>query len=181
MVLPMVVLGVASVFSGWIANPQVGFLGVPVHWFSEFLIPPLVKHAEVLPVDLGLASVSMLIAIMGMLFATAIYYSRLISSQRLSEGLRPVYIVISQKYYIDYLYERLFVFRLLYSGISALVDWFDRAVVDSAVDTIGWFWRNIGRAVSRIQTGQVQGYGASISVGVLLIVAAYLIWGRGTG
>ena len=53
----------------------------------------------------------------------------------------------------------------------------DRDVVDKAVDGIGWWSRNIGRSMARLQTGQVQGYGVVISVGILVILAVYFIWG----
>ena len=180
MVLPMVLLGVASVVSGYLANPQSELLGIPAHWFSSFLVPPFAEHGEVLPLNFGLASVSMVVALAGMLFATGMYHFSLISPQQVGRDFKYIYTLFVQKYYMDHLYENLLVVRWIYGRLAAFVDWFDRAIVDATVDVIGWFWRNIGRALSRLQTGQVQAYGVAISVGVILILAAYLLWGQGT-
>ena len=38
-----------------------------------------------------------------------------------------------------------------------------------------WFFRNIGTAVARLQTGQVQAYGTAIAMGSLLIILGFLL------
>jgi tetrahydromethanopterin S-methyltransferase subunit G len=78
---------------------------------------------------------------------------------------------------MDHLYEGQIVSRAFYRAVGGSLDWFDRRIVDNVAEFSGWFSRNIGRAISISQTGQVQGYAVGISVGVALIIAAYLIWG----
>ena len=49
MVAPMLVLGVAAVFSGYLVNPQcVKEFGIPGHWISEFLLTGVEHAAPVL-------------------------------------------------------------------------------------------------------------------------------------
>ena len=42
---------------------------------------------------------------------------------------------------------------------------------------VGLVSRNVGRAVSLLQTGQVQAYGVAITIGILAILLGYLVWG----
>ena len=56
------------------------------------------------------------------------------------------------------------------------LDWADKSVVDRAVNWVGLFSANVGGALRQVQTGQLQGYGMAISVGVLFIVGIYLLF-----
>ena len=50
---------------------------------------------------------------------------------------------------------------------------------DGLVDFIAGVFRNAGRLLAQLQTGQVQFYGAVIVLGVVLILVGYLIFGAG--
>ncbi|MDP3061804.1 MAG: NADH-quinone oxidoreductase subunit L [Chloroflexota bacterium] len=175
MLLPMGVLAVAAVVSGYLANPQLDLLGVPKHWFSEFLVPATAEHGEVSPVRFGLAAISTVVALAGIGLATLMYATRLISPEAMARRFRGTYTLLSRKYFMDELYEGVIVRRLFYGRMVALAEWLDVNVVDRVVDMVGWFGRNTGRALAQVQTGQVQGYGAAIAVGVLVILGAYLV------
>ena len=177
MIMPMVVLGVASVVSGYLANPLGfggGFLGIDPHWFMGFVVRP-----DFLPEEFSLllAIVSVAVAVMGIGLATAFYLRPKLSLDKMGRHLNRAHVLVSERYYMDHLYEGQIVSRGFYRGIGGSLDWFDRNIVDNVAELVGWFSRNIGRAVSVLQTGQVQGYGVAIAVGVAVIVGAYLIWG----
>ena len=173
MILPMLVLGVASVVSGYIANPfgfKHGFLGIEAHWFSHFL-------GDKSDISVPLAGVSVAIAAAGMALAAAIYVWPKLTFKWLSRPVRPVHKLLSEKYYMDHLYERQVVARGFYRLVCGTLDWFDRNIVDSMVETVGLLSRNIGGPLSLFQTGRVQEYAVGIAAGITLIVGVYLIWG----
>ena len=89
-------------------------------------------------------------------------------------AFRPLYILLSKKYYFDELYEDILVRRVFYGGVAYAFDWFDRSVVDALVRLIGWFAFNAGTALRQTQTGQLQAYGMAISIGILIIFGAFL-------
>ena len=91
------------------------------------------------------------------------------------EAARPVHALLTQKYYVDALYEDAVVRRAFYRIIAAGADWLDRNLVDGTVDAIGWIFRNIGSVIGRLQTGQVQAYGTMIALGSLLILLGLLL------
>lgn len=173
MVLPMGVLAVLAVVSGFVANPPFELLAIPKHWIGEFLVAPL-GHAES-PQFIGwVAALSIVLALAGIGLAWAIYAAGKIAPDRLT--YRPLYQLTMRKYYMDDLYERLIVGQVFYRYGAGLLDWFDKVFVDGVSDNIGWFGRNIGRGVAHVQNGQVQAYGSIFTVGAVIILLVYLIW-----
>jgi len=91
------------------------------------------------------------------------------------ERAKPVHTLLSQKYYVDTLYEDVIVRIGFLRVIAGTLDWIDRNLVDGIVDLIGWFFRNIGTAIGKFQTGQVQAYATGIAFGILAIILALLL------
>jgi NADH-quinone oxidoreductase subunit L len=166
--LPMAVLALAAVGAGFLANPTFNFVGIPAHAFSEFL------HEEAGDINWVLAVASTGVALGGILLAVLMYQTKQVSPTDWVRATGPVYKILSQRYYMDQLYEGLIVRRVLYGGLFRITAWFDERVVDGLVDLAGWSARSSGRALSMLQTGQIQAYGAGISVGVIAILVAYL-------
>ena len=177
MILPMLILGVAAAVSGYLANPLEGIIGVPKHWITEFLVPPLAGQAEVEKFNIVIAVVSSGLALAGIAIATALYLGRKDPQREPLKTVGILHTLLSRKYYVDELYEDLTVRRFFYRTFARVVDWVDRNIVDGSVDAIGWIFRNVGRALARVQTGQVQSYGVMVTLGILLIMVGYLVLG----
>ena len=182
MVLPMAVLGVGAVVVGYIINPQwINFLGVPIHWVTGFVADGLhvatggEGHAKLPDFSWPMAGISTGAAVGGALVGLAVYGLRRDQTREPLRILGPVHTLLSQRYYVDHLYEGLIVRRSFYRIIAGLTNWLDRRIVDGVVDLLGWFFRNIGSAVGRLQTGQVQAYGTAVALGSLLIILGFLL------
>jgi NADH-quinone oxidoreductase subunit L len=78
------------------------------------------------------------------------------------------------KFYFDEIYNALVVgpLRLL----SLLCYWFDRWIIDGLVNTIGRVPVVIGFVMRSLQMGLVQFYALAMVVGMLILVAARMIW-----
>ncbi|MEC9288941.1 MAG: NADH-quinone oxidoreductase subunit L [Chloroflexota bacterium] len=182
MVLPMLVLGVIAVLVGYLANPQwTEEIGIPRHWITGFLGVGLsaargtVGHAETLDFSRWMATISTVAALSGIGLALLLYLRRKDQRADPLEKVKPVHTLLSQKYYMDVLYEDLVVRKGFYKVIAGTTDWIDSNIVDRAVDTIGWFFRNIGTAIGKFQTGQVQTYATGVAFGVMAIILAFLL------
>ena len=182
MVAPMAVLGFGAVVVGYVINPQwVGFLGVPIHWVTGLVADGLLAatggegHAELPDFSWPMAGISTGAAVGGALAGLAVYGLRRDQALEPLRILGPLYTLLSQKYYVDALYENLIVRRSFYRIFAAFANWLDRRFVDGIVDFVGWFFRNMGSAVARLQTGQVQAYGTAIALGSLLIILGFLL------
>jgi NADH-quinone oxidoreductase subunit L len=174
MVGPMLVLAMASVIAGVLVSPPVDLGLIPKHWITEFLVPPF-HEAEAPVTSLGIAVMSLAVAFAGIATAWLLYGVRHVAPERVT--VRPLHRLLSRKYYMDDLYERFLMGAVFYRVGCGLLDWLDRNVVDGTVDAMGWFGRNFGRALAQLQTGQLQGYGAAIALGIGIIVIVYLLKG----
>ena len=182
MVLPMLVLGVAAVVVGYLANPQwTEEIGIPRHWITGFLGDGLsaalgaAGHAETLDFSRWMAIISTVAALSGIGLAVLIYLRRRDQREDPLSKVKPVYKLLSEKYYMDTLYEDVMVRKGFYKYFAGILDWIDANLVDGIVDRTGWFFQNIGSAIGKLQSGHVQAYATGIAFGVLAIILAFLL------
>jgi len=182
MVLPMVALGVTAVLLGYLANPQwTEEIGIPRHWIIGFLGDGLSAalgasgHAETLDFSRWMATISTVAALSGIGLAVLIYLRRRDQRADPLSKVKPVHTLLSEKYYMDTLYEDVMVRKGFFKYFAGILDWTDANLVDGVVDRIGWFFQNIGSAIGKLQSGHVQGYATGIAFGVLAIILALLL------
>jgi len=162
MILPMVLLAILAVASGWL--PISELLGGESHSFFGALASPM-------------AWASLVLAGLGILLAYAIYSKKWISAESLRRAFAPLYTLFSRKYWFDELYENVFVMRILVNGLFALFHKFDDRVVDGLVNGVAGGTIVASKRIRRVQTGQLQVYGMAIFIGILAIVAVFFIFG----
>jgi len=169
MVVPMVILAILSVVSGWanVTGEFGKFMGGEEtvgwgHFFTIFTHP--------LPI------ISLLVALLGIGFAYAIYSAKWLSAESIGRTFSPFYTLFSRKYWFDELYERVIVVRVLVNGIFWVLQLFDTYVVDGLVNGIAGGTVAGGSAIRRAQTGQLQAYGLAIFVGILIIVSCFYLF-----
>ncbi len=175
MVVPIIILAIATLTVGWVVNPLTDLGAIPIHWFAEFIRVGS-GHEEVLAFNRILAIVSSLIALSGILLAYLLYVSKyklILKFQQVTSG---IYTLLLAKYYFDELYEDVITRQVFYSKLAASLDLIDKNFIDGIVRTIDRVGRNVGRLIAQMQTGQLQGYGIVTSFGVLLIFGIYLIF-----
>ena len=169
MVLPLVVLGIAAIAAGFLVNPVVDIGIVPAHWLSHFL------HAKTESPSILIALGSTVVAVAGIALAYMMYSARKLTPEQVVERMEPAYDLLLRKYYFDELYEAFLTRRVFYGVAAKSLDWVDRSIVDGAVRLVGNLGRNVGRAMAHAQTGQLQGYGIVVSMGVIAIFAVVLL------
>ena len=170
MVGPLVVLGAASVLAGLFVNPPFDLGVVSKHALSDFL------GAEAVGFNVTLAALTLAAALVVIGVAYVIYASDPEWARQAGRRLRPAHNLLSRKYYFDEAYEGIVVTRVLYGWLARALDWGDKAIVDGVVRDIDRLGRNVGRSIAQAQTGQLQGYGVAISVGVLAILGIYTVF-----
>ena len=173
MVVPMAILAVLAILVGFISNPLVDLGIVPAHWFTHFLGEGWVA-VKIPSFDIVLAIISTAVAVAGIFVAYMMYYRQQWSAEAMGQRFRSAYTTLSRKYYFDELYEDVLVRRVFYNGAARILDWGDKNVVDWVADRIGWLGANVGTPLRQLQTGQLQQYGAAISVGILIMLGLYL-------
>jgi NADH-quinone oxidoreductase subunit L len=151
-------------------------------------------------VERGLMVFSVLIAVAGILLAWKFYVTNPEISERLAQRWAVAHRTLSNKYYVDELYNATVVSgtmaggRVLWTFDRNVVDgavnasgrltivgsWLagltDRFVVDGAVNLIGLTIEESSYWFRRVQTGLLQNYAMLMVFGVFLFVGVYLLW-----
>ena len=178
MAYPLLVLGIGS----WVVGALFGF--PPDHGLYHKFVEPVFAaagtemHAISLGTTVGLAAVATLIAALGVWGLARAWYKSgdNPAPARLAERYPTAYRVLLRKYYVDELYDALFV-----EPIHQLAVWlwrrFDEPVVDGSVNGVGALVRAGSAALRRLQTGYVMSYVLSFVVGVVAILG-YLTFRR---
>ena len=174
MVWPLAILAVPAALAGF-ANPIVDLGVVPIHWLSDFLGHGPV-HVEAEKFDWVVAGLSTVVALAGVLLAYVMYGRDRAPAERPGGPLRPLHVLLSRKYYFDEAYEGYVVRSAFYDGAARYLDWIDKTVVDGFVRLVDRLGKSAGGAVARLHSGQLQGYGIAVSVGVLAIVGIYFLF-----
>ena len=205
MTIPLVILAFLSVAGGWVGIPAV--LGGS-NRFEHFLQPVFGRRADVVLAvsmhahtqEIQLMIFSVLVAVLGIFLAYYFYLRRTDAPEKLVARFSAGYRLLYRKYYVDEVYDVLFVNRFKDAGTAlaafdlGVIDgwgvdgsswltrftasrsmWTDNWIVDGAVRAFGFFVRLLSYPVRMIQAGFVQGYALSIVLGVLLLLGYYLL------
>jgi NADH-quinone oxidoreductase subunit L len=178
MTVPLVILAVFAAGVGFVGFP-------PEHGAYHRFVEPVFAAAEkaaaqaaphAAPVgEIPMAFISLAIAGAGIWLATRFYVWRPDAPARMVERYPEIYRFLLNKYYVDELYEALFV-EPIRRGSLRLWRQFDERVVDGSVNGIGALVRGGSLALRRIQTGYVMNYVLSFIVGVVAILGYLVFW-----
>jgi NADH-quinone oxidoreductase subunit L len=171
MVMPMVVLAILAVVSGfWNVTGQFGaFMGHgETHSFAEGFFG-ILGHS--------LPWISLILAGLGILLAYAMYSAKWLSAERIGGLFKPLYTLFYRKYWFDELYEKVLVGKVLVGGFFAGLQGFDTYGVDGAVNGIASGAIATGKAIRKAHTGQLQLYGLFIGIGILAIILCLYFFG----
>ena len=195
MTVPLMVLALLSIIGGYIGVPHV--LGGANH-IHEFLAPvlgggpePAKAHAGISILSQAWASggeagghsavlelimmvVSVVIALIGIGIAYLFYVKNPALPKMLAERWKGLYKLVFNKYYVDELYEILFINSLKNLG-TGLWKGFDEFVIDGAINGTAYLIGLLSGAMRKMQTGLVQNYAFSMIVGGIVLTVYYIV------
>jgi len=149
-------------------------------------------------VELGLIGFSLLVAIGGISLAWKFYVTSPETSENLAERFAGAHRTLSNKYYVDELYNATVINGTFGAGdglwavdrnvvdgavngsgkLTVISSWFsgltDRTVVDGLVNLVGWIVQESSHVFRRLQTGLVQNYALLMLFGIFAFVGIYL-------
>jgi NADH-quinone oxidoreductase subunit L len=207
MTVPLTVLAVGSVLVGWLGTPKLwGFTGW-FHGFEQWLEPSFASAAAEAATEGAhdastegiLMAVSVALAIIGIFIARFCYHLRPEIPGAIEARCAPIHRTLLNKWYVDELYDILFVNGFAKGG-GRMLGAFDRNVIDGGVNGAGWLtrlsssfsiwwdtWIVDGAVrltsllvklssypVRIVQTGRVQAYALFVVVGALAFFGYYL-------
>ena len=195
MTVPLMILAGLSVIGGYVGIPHV--LGGANH-IHEFLAPvvgggvePAKAHAGISLISQAWASSgeagghsavlelilmggSVAIAFIGIGIAYLFYVKNPALPKALAERWKGLYTLVFNKYFVDELYEILFINSLKKFGIG-LWRGFDEFIIDGTVNGIAYLIGWISGGLRKIQTGLVQSYAFSMVIGAVILAGYYIL------
>jgi len=183
MTLPLVLLAILSFVGGGLGIPE----SLGGSNAIERFLHPVFKDLDVVvaePAHRGHASedlefmlmgISVAIAVLGIGWAYVMYVKNPALPRRLATRFRGVYTLLYNKYYVDEIYDALVVRPV--KNLSDRVFWrvFDVRLIDGAMNGMAELFGSISGVLRRVQTGVVQNYALSIVLGVVTILAYFLL------
>jgi NADH-quinone oxidoreductase subunit L len=204
MTIPLMVLALLSVIGGWIGWPPALGGGNQFEKFLEPVMPAVgteesAKAVSQVPLtEYFLMVASIAIAIGGIWLAYEFYRTKRFAPEAVAGKMKGFYRVLFRKYYVDEIYDAMFVNRT--KDLGTLLGQFDAKVIDGVgVDGTGWLAR-FGSRVSMwwdkwiidgllnfsakftqllsfpirfLQTGTFSSYALLILVGLAILLAYY--------
>ncbi len=168
MTLPLMVLAIPSIFVGLVGTP----LG---NYFEYFIHAPSEKITEVpaegfTPEFLLMGGSSIGIGLIGISLAILIYLQKNIDPNAIAKSIEPLYKLSKNKWYIDEIYETIFVngSRRLARQVLEV----DAKIVDGVVNLAGFVTVVTGEGLKYFENGKAQFYALVIFIGVLGFVIA---------
>jgi NADH-quinone oxidoreductase subunit L len=195
MTVPLVILAIFSVIGGYVGIPKVLSVGADINYFEHYLEPVFghtstqgihgnrsgiegtqENRSDMAAADAGVEVMVMVLAVIvaaiGIYVAWEMYRRRAGIAEKLARRFRGLYHLISNKYWVDELYDAVIV-KPYYFLCRRSVD-FDTWVVDGTVNFTGTFTDITSNIVKLFQTGYVRSYALYFFFGVVIIILYFL-------
>jgi len=183
MAIALVVLAVGSIVAGFFGVPHA--LGGH-NQIEAFLAPSFqamtlggeavheaAAHGDI-ATELALMGFSVLVALAGIGLAYFLFKKNPQRADAMATQFSGVHTLLSNKYYVDEIYNAVFVQPIKRISETGLWKVVDAGLIDGIVNGVGLMVRGWSAVLRRVQTGSVRAYAMSIFVGVVAILGYYL-------
>jgi NADH-quinone oxidoreductase subunit L len=181
MAIALIVLALGSVVAGFVGVPHAlgghnqieAFLEPSFHAPGAAAEPAAAVHADT-TTELGLMALSVMVALAGIGLATVMFLRRPAMADEWAQRFAGVHRLLLNKYYVDEIYNAVFVQPIKRLSSGLLWRGVDAGVIDGTVNGVGLVVRGWSAVLRRLQTGSMRAYAMSTFLGVVVIVGYYL-------
>ncbi|MDM8530096.1 NADH-quinone oxidoreductase subunit L [Anaerolineales bacterium HSG25] len=183
---PLWILAVLAIFGGLLGLPAPLLHGVGIdipHAMENWLHPVIqqVGHHEVhhLPfiTELALFLISGFLGVASIGLAYYFYIVDRSIPQNLARSTHPIFALLVNKYYIDELYNTVFVKPALTLS-NTMSRGIDQTLIDGIVDGSAYGIAELGKYLSQLQNGFISRYALATFIGVLFLVGYFFLGGQ---
>jgi NADH-quinone oxidoreductase subunit L len=187
--IPSAILGIVLTWPGPPLGPLFGVEGTAplTHWLepvfatSEEILQRGGEEYQLFGIDGWLILASVAVATIGLVAGMILFgffrtrgRPATVASVTNANGVtRFLFRASLNKWWMDDLNDLLFI--RMGGRVAAFLWWFDRTVIDGAVNGVGLVTRDAGGGLRRIQTGRVQNYALGIAIGLLVMAGSFLL------
>jgi NADH-quinone oxidoreductase subunit L len=174
MTVPLVLLAVLSVIGGWIGLPHGWLWGDAIgRYLAPAVAVPHGHHSDGSPATLVfLMAVTTSVALAGIASAWLLYVRQPELPGRMAAAAERVYDILWNKYWVDEVYERLFL-QPYRTACGFFWTGADSVVIDGIVNGVGRGVSASALSWRRLQTGNVQHYALAMVVGTIAVLSYF--------
>ncbi len=186
MTVPLVILAVLSVVGGWIGIPHI--FGT-TNYFEQWLEPVMahggggeeaVEHAMAsaggygVGMEWGLMAASVVLVLLSIFVAFLFYNKRTELATAWRAKLSGLHTLLLNKYYVDEIYYAAVVRPIV---VLSMILWkfFDVIVIDGTLNGAAFVYQITSEGMRKMQTGRVRSYATAFVVGVVVLVAYFVL------
>ena len=125
-------------------------------------------------VEYLLMAVTVALVVVMILLARRFYITHPEKAEALKQRFKPLYQVVYNKYYVDELYDTLFV-RTLINGSNFLWKRFDVLIIDGFVNGAAWVTGQVSSGVRKVQTGMIRSYAFALLAGAVFVIGYLML------
>ena len=184
MLVPLVILGILSIVGGWFA--------LPVYWggkdyFKGFLDPVFNSSQQLMlqahpgwtepaqSLEFQMAAIAVVVALIGFFIAFYLYIMKPDAPKKVAQSFRPIYQLLSHKYYVDEIYGALIIGPIVWLSRNVLWKIIDVRIIDGTVNGTAFLSRETGSGLRHFQSGNARSYATWVVVGAVA-VTVFFVW-----
>jgi NADH-quinone oxidoreductase subunit L len=153
MTVPLMILAFFAITAGWAGIPEKfpGLGGLIPNWFEEFVGSMLhMEHTAEATHSLVPLFTSLAVALGGLLIGWLVYRGVRQISDPLEKALGKLHTLLKNKYYIDELYNLIFIRPAVWLAEVFTDKWLDLGLIDGILHAIGRFGLWLGRVLRNV-------------------------------
>lgn len=159
MTIPLIVLSVITIFSGWIP-------------FGKFISANGIAFST--HINWTVAISSSVLAIFGIIVATLMYARKETPiADKLAKTFPALHKAAYNRFYLDEVWQFV-THKIIFNCISRPIAWFDRHVIDGTFDFMAWGANESGESIRGWQSGDVRQYAVWFLTGTIALVLILL-------
>jgi NADH-quinone oxidoreductase subunit L len=177
MTLPLMILALLSIVGGWVGVPEflgghdeIGTFLDPVFSVGTVQVTEVVSHGT----ELGLAAISVLVALIGLFIAYVLYYKKPGTAASYAQRFPALYRLVENKFYVDEIYQGVIVTPLLVISRIILGGIVDGGIINGSGFAAGASARGLGSLARRIQSGNIRSYAGWLALGAAAVIAVMI-------
>jgi NADH-quinone oxidoreductase subunit L len=172
MTVPLMILALLSFIGGWVGVPHAMWGHDEIGAFLEPVFSNGVPAAEATGrgLELGLATISVLVAAGGLFVAYLFYYKKPLTAASYAAKNPTLYRIVSNKFYVDEIYQAIIVTPLLVFSRLILGTLVDGGFINGSGYGAGAATRGLGSLVRRIQSGNIRSYAGWLALGAAAVI-----------
>jgi NADH-quinone oxidoreductase subunit L len=175
--IPLAILAVLSIIGGWVGVPlALGGHNEFEHFLGPVFSPTehLAEHVTTRGPEIGLAILSVVVALLGLYVAYVFYVRKPGTAAALAAKYRGAYNLVLNKFWVDEIYGIFIVGPLLAVSRLFLGGLVDTGLVQGTGATLAGTTRGLGWLTSRIQSGNIRSYAGWLAIGAAVLIAIVL-------